>query len=253
MQTFLQHARIHTETINKTFQKLGKQDSFKHILKISTSMYETSCSQFFRTTTRIQLGPYTFDESKFVMTFFTILKITEIFSFTWVLEGKAGKKIPDYSRLVFLEKFLAKFYFIRCRSWAIELRTCCRFTFVENNIRNLLKVPKTTFLGSDGLFYFISICKFDSFWNPFKTITNFSELYFSFWRFIPLVQKKKWILWRWVRLDLIFTVRDIYILPTWTHSQNSLAVAQTCSLNISFHGTSLKWSQRPSQSAQEQS
>ena len=108
MQTFLQHARIHTETINKTFQKLGKQDSFKHILKISTSMYETSCSQFFRTTARIQLGPYTFDKSKFVMTFFTILRITEIFSFTWVLEGKAGKEIPDYSRLVFLEKFLAK-------------------------------------------------------------------------------------------------------------------------------------------------
>ena len=76
---------------------------------------------------------------------------------------------------------------------------CCRFTFVENNIRNLLKVPRTTFLGSDGLFYFISICKFDSFWNPFKTITNFSELYFSFWRFIPLVQtKKKWILWNLV-------------------------------------------------------
>ena len=68
---------------------------------------------------------------------------------------------------------------------------CFRFTFVENNIRNLLKVPKTTFLGSDELFYFISICKFDSFWNPFKTITNFSELYFSFLRFIPLVQKKK--------------------------------------------------------------
>ena len=41
------------------------------------------------------------------------------------------------------------------------------------------------------------------------------------------------------------------LIPTWTHSQNSLAVAEAPSLKISSHGTSLKWSQRPSQSAQE--
>ena len=30
-------------------------------------------------------------------------------------------------------------------------------------------------------------------------------------------------------------------VPTWTHSQNSLAIAEAPSLNISFHRTSLRW------------
>ena len=40
-------------------------------------------------------------------------------------------------------------------------------------------------------------------------------------------------------------------IPTWIHSQNSLAAAaELLSLNLSFHIISLKWSQRPSQSMQ---
>ena len=74
-----------------------------------------------------------------------------------------------------------------------------------------------------GLFCFISICKFGSFKNPFAMITSLSELYFRFRRFILLVQTKKvismnygsstssWKPWRWMRLDLIFSMRDIYI------------------------------------------
>ena len=38
-------------------------------------------------------------------------------------------------------------------------------------------------------------------------------------------------------------------IPTWTHSQNSQAAAEALSLKISSYGTSLKWSQRLSQSA----
>ena len=42
------------------------------------------------------------------MTFLTILGVTEILcSFKLVLEGKAGKGIPESSRLEFLEKFFA--------------------------------------------------------------------------------------------------------------------------------------------------
>ena len=71
-------------------------------------MYENSGSQFFRTTTRIQSGPDAFDESRFVMTCLTILGVKEILrSFKLVLERKAGKEIPQSSRLEFLEKFLA--------------------------------------------------------------------------------------------------------------------------------------------------
>ena len=81
---------------------------FRHISKSSATTYESSDSQFFRTTTVIQSGPDTFYESRFVMTFLTILGVTEILcSFRLVLEGKAGKEIPESSTLEFLEKFLA--------------------------------------------------------------------------------------------------------------------------------------------------
>ena len=71
-------------------------------------MYESSGSQFFRTTTGIQSGPDAFDESKFVMTSLTILGVMDILcSFRLVLEGKSGKEIPESSRFEFLEKFLA--------------------------------------------------------------------------------------------------------------------------------------------------
>ena len=71
-------------------------------------MYESSGSQFFRTTTGIQSGPDAFEESRFIMIFSTILGVMEILcSFRLVLEGKTGKEIPESSRFEFLEKFLA--------------------------------------------------------------------------------------------------------------------------------------------------
>ena len=71
-------------------------------------MYESSGSQFFRTTTGIQSGPDAFEESRFVMTLLTILGVMEILcSFRLVLEGKTGKEIPESSIFEFLEKFLA--------------------------------------------------------------------------------------------------------------------------------------------------
>ena len=77
-------------------------------MKILASIYESSGSQFFRTTTGIQSGPDAFDESRFVMTFLTILGVMDILcSFRLVLEGKTGKEIPESSRFEFLEKFLA--------------------------------------------------------------------------------------------------------------------------------------------------
>ena len=57
---------------------IWKTNSFRHILKISASMCEISGLQVFRTTTGIQSGSDTFDESRFVMTFLTVLGVTEI-------------------------------------------------------------------------------------------------------------------------------------------------------------------------------
>ena len=85
------------------------------------------------------------------------------------------------------------------------------------------KVTRAKFLGSNRLFCFISICKFDSFKNPFITITSLSELYFRIRRLILFVRTKKvifinygsstssWKPWKWKRLSLIISMSDIYI------------------------------------------
>ena len=50
-------------------------------MKNSVGMYESSGSQYFRTTTGIPSGPDAFDESRFVMNFLTILRVTVIMQF----------------------------------------------------------------------------------------------------------------------------------------------------------------------------
>ena len=77
-------------------------------MKISASIYESSVSQFFRIPTGRQSVPDAFDESRFVMTFLTVLGVIEILcSFRLVLEGKTYKETPESSRFEFLEKLLA--------------------------------------------------------------------------------------------------------------------------------------------------
>ena len=69
-------------------------------------MYESSGSQFFRATAGIQSGPDAFDESRFIMTFLTVLGVMEILcSFRLVL-GKQVKRYQSHQD-EFLEKFLA--------------------------------------------------------------------------------------------------------------------------------------------------
>ena len=76
-------------------------------LKSLASMYESSVPQLVITTSGIQSGPDAFAESRFVMTFLTILGVIEILcSLRLVLEKKTGKEIPISSRLEFLGKFL---------------------------------------------------------------------------------------------------------------------------------------------------
>ena len=80
------------------YKQSGKQDLFRYILKSSASMYKSSDSQIFRTTTGIQLGPDTFNKSKLVMTFLTNLGDTEILHrFKSVIEGKTGRLSPNSS------------------------------------------------------------------------------------------------------------------------------------------------------------
>ena len=96
---------LNTGTTDETFQQSGKQDSFRHLLKSSARLSESSGSQLLRTTTGIKSEPNAFEKSR-PMTFLTILGCTEkLSSCRLALEGKTGRGIPDSSRLGFLEKF----------------------------------------------------------------------------------------------------------------------------------------------------
>ena len=64
------------------------------------SVCESSSSQFFRTTTGIQLGPDVFDESRLVMILLTISGVTKILCrLRLVPEGRTGNKITESSIL----------------------------------------------------------------------------------------------------------------------------------------------------------
>ena len=60
-------------------------------------MYHSLGPEFFRTTTGIQSGPGTFDKSRFIMTFLTILVVSEIFQFQICSRReKQLKRYPNY-------------------------------------------------------------------------------------------------------------------------------------------------------------
>ena len=162
------------------FQQSGKQDFFRHILKSSASMCESSGSQFFRTTTGIQSGPDAFDKSRFIMTFLTILGVTEILcNFRLVLEGKTGKEIPESSKLEFLEKCLANNFTLSDAeddtSGPLNRGRIADLPLLRTLLAIGQKSQKPSFWEvMDSCFS--SICKFGSFRNPLATITSLSEL-----------------------------------------------------------------------------
>ena len=96
---------LNTGTTDETFRQSGKQDSFRHFhLRVQPVCKKVQCQSSFAT--GMQSAPDAFDESKFVMTFLTILGVTEILcSFRLVLDGKTFKEIPELSRLEFIKKF----------------------------------------------------------------------------------------------------------------------------------------------------
>ena len=93
----------------------------------------------------------------------------------------------------------------------------------KENTPGLLNRGETVALSLLRIDCFINISKLNIFKNPFTTITSLSELYCSCRRFILMVQTKYLVSvscssslssckpWRWVKLDLIFTMRDICI------------------------------------------
>ena len=118
------------------------------------------------------------------MTSLTILGVTEILcSFRLVLEGRTGKEIPESSRLEFLEKFLANNFALsdaEDNTSGLLNRGGIADLPLLRTLLAIRQVTRAKFLRSNGLFCFISICKFGSFKNTFAAITSLSELYFTF-------------------------------------------------------------------------
>ena len=98
---------LNTGTTDETFQQYGKQVCFRHILKNSASIYESSGSQFLRITTGIQSGPDAFDESRFIMTFLTIMGGRKYYAVSDQLQK--GKQVKRYQSLVYRLEFLESF------------------------------------------------------------------------------------------------------------------------------------------------
>ena len=99
-------------------------------------MYESSGSQFFRTTTEIQSGPDALEESRSFMTFLTIFGIKDrLSSFKLVSEEnqvKRFKEIQELSRLEFHKKNLANnFVLLDAKNKIINLKTTCEITFLR--------------------------------------------------------------------------------------------------------------------------
>ena len=172
---------------------------------------------------------------------------------------------PDSSSLEFstwfiklrvLKKVLGKiFCFIRCRRQhlrSVEYRSFSRFTFVGNTISNLPKVPRSKFLGSDQLFYFISICSLAASRTLLQRLLASLNFALDWVDLFCWYIWKKWFMWTIAAAQAAENHADEWGLAwylrqgiyasilTWIHSQNSLAVAEGLSLKMSSHGTSLK-------------
>ena len=199
----------------------------------SASMYESSGSQFFRTTTGIQSGPDAFDGSWFIMTFLTSLVVIKILcSFRLVLVGKTGKEIPDSSRLEFLRKFLAdNLLYQKHNTWN-------RGGIADLPLlRTLLAIPQKSWepsfwevMDSFVLVAYASLAALH--WLlAYLNLTLDSEDLFCWYKQITGFT---WYLRWWIYASI----------STWTQSQNSQAAAEALKLKISSHGTSLRWSWR---------
>ena len=104
--------------------------------------------------------------------------------------------MPESSRLEFLEKFLANNFALseaeNNTSGLLNSGGIADLPFLETSaIRQRLWEP--SFWKVMDSFVLVA-CKFGSFKNPFAMITNLSELYIRFRRFILLVQTNKRII-----------------------------------------------------------
>ena len=148
-------------------------------------------AQFFGTTsTGIQSELDAFNKSRLVTTIPTILVVMEILCcFRLVQDGKTGKAIPESSRLEFLGKFSANNFALPDVEDSISRPLNREGITNLPLLRTLLAICQKSREPCfwEVMDFFITICKFGSFKNPFATITSISELYPRIRRFFCLV------------------------------------------------------------------
>ena len=154
------------------------------------------------------------------MTFLIILRVIEILcSFRLVLEGKTGKEIPESSKLEFLEKFLANNF---------ALSEAEDHTYGPLNSGGIADLP---------LLRTLLLCLWevmDSFWYKNSVGRNEKMISMNY-----STSTSCWKPWRWVRLDQILTIRDLYIdsslnpLAKFTSSSRSTEFKDILPWNIS--------------------
>ena len=151
-------------------------------------------------------------------------------SFRLVLKGKTGKGIFKSSRLELIEMFLANNFalsdgenntFKLLNKEGIKDLPLQISNYISNCISNLLKALRATFLGCETLVLLVYAGLTAS-----RTLLQWllaACLNFAFKRITLMVQTKKanfmrydntttsWRPWKLVRVDLTFTMRDIYI------------------------------------------
>ena len=116
-------------------------------------------------------------------------------SFRLVLEGTTGKEIPESSRLEFLEKFLANKFALsdaeNKTSRPLNEGGIAHLPLLRTLLAIRQESREPSFSEVMDPFVLLAYERFDSFKNPFATITNLSEFYFRFRIFILLKQMKK--------------------------------------------------------------
>ena len=156
------------------------------------------------------------------MTFLTILG-----SFRLVLEAKTGKEIPEPSRLEFLEKFLADNFVLSDAkdntSGPLNRGGIADLTFLRTLLAICQKSGEPSFwevMDSFVLLLYASLAASRILLQPTIACLNFtlvSKDLFCWYKQKKVISMyygsntSTWKPWRWVRLDLILTMRDIYI------------------------------------------
>ena len=188
-------------------------------------------------------------------------------NFKLVLEGKTGKEIHESSRLEFLEKFSANNFALSDAedntSGPLNRGGIADLPLLRTLLAIRQKSREPSFwevIDSFVLLAYASLAASRALLQQLLACLNFtldSEDLFCRDKQKKVIfmnygsSTSSWKSLRWVRLDVILLIRNIYINSNLNSLTKFSSPAEAFSLTISCHEASLKWSRRLSQSVWE--